>query len=140
MKLFSLVEREKDRGDIIDLLGCPREGVKCAELRRSINHLLMVANKSRVNREYRKAIEEIRNAYLHTGQLTAVSCENCMELFRQTMIDSLKHINVELKRMSGGFIGGQRYKEVYFFSSDVLKELNDHFPMTKDVQEQKSGS
>ncbi len=140
MKLFSLVERERDRSDIIELISCPRNGLKCAELRGKINHLLVVANKSRVNKEYRKAIDEIRKAYLYTEELTAASCENCMELFRQTMIDSLKQINMELKRMSGGFIRGQRYKEVYLFSSDVLKELIDHYAMAKEVQKQKSGS
>lgn len=127
MSLLSFIEREEDDSrDVIELVSCRRNGDNCPELRPEINRLLRSARKSRMNKEYRKAIDEIAEAYYLTDHNTRDSCQECLELFRETMINSLNLITTELKRMSSGFFRDNRYQEVYLFSSEKLDELTKH--------------
>ena len=126
--------------EIIELVSCPRNGVNCSELRGKINQLLLAANKSRINKEYRKAIDEVREAYFSADCLTTDSCRECMDLFQETMLNSLKQTNGELKRMSSGFLRSQRYREVYLFSSETLDELTKHYLQGKEKSEKKTGT
>lgn len=132
MGVLSFVEREEDDNrDIIELVSCDSNGDNCSELRPEINRLLRSARKSRTNKEYRKAIDEIAEAYYLTDQNTRNSCQGCIALFRETMINSLSLINTELKKMSSGFFRDKRYQEVYLFSSQKLDELTKHYLSNK---------
>ncbi len=132
MSVLSFVEREEDDSrDVIELVSCQSNGDNCSELRPEINRLLRSARKSRMNKEYRKAIDEIAEAYYLTDHNTKDSCQGCIGLFRETMINSLNLINTELKKMSSGFFRDKRYREVYLFSSQKLDELTTHHQAKK---------
>jgi len=130
---MSFVEGEDDSRDIIELVSCQNDGESCSELRPEINRLLRAARKSRVNKEYRKAIDEIVEAYFLTEQNMADGCRECREFFRETMLNSLNLITAELKKMSSGIFRDKRYREVYQFSAVKLEEL------TSDHQLKKTG-
>lgn len=131
MKLFSFVEGEDDSKDVIELVSCKWNGANCTEGRKEINRLLRSARKSKMNKEYRKAIDEISEAYSLTDQITKDSCQQCTDFFRETMLNSLKQLTEELKRMSSGFFREKRYREVYLFATKKLDELTRHHQLKK---------
>ncbi|MGV8095034.1 MAG: hypothetical protein AB2L24_24535 [Mangrovibacterium sp.] len=134
MSLLSFVEREDDSRDIIELVSCQWNGENCSDIRQEINRLLRSARKSRINKEYRKAIDEIVEAYFLTEQNTKDDCQQCLEFFRETMLNSLSLITAELKKMTTGFFRDKRYQEVYLFAAEKTDELAKHH------QSKKSGS
>lgn len=131
MKLFSFVENEDDSRDIIELVSCQWNGDNCSELRPQINRLLRAARKSRLNKEYRKAIDEIVEAYYLTDRNTLEGCQACNSFFRETMLNSVILITAELKRMSEGFFRKKRYTDVYLYSSEKVDELGRHHQSKK---------
>ncbi|MEL7586575.1 MAG: hypothetical protein AAGU19_07650 [Prolixibacteraceae bacterium] len=126
MKLFSFVEGEDDGKDIIELVSCQWDGANCTNLRKDINILLRSARKSNMNKEYRKAIDEISEAFFLTDQITNDGCQQCTGFFRETMLNSLKQLTEELGKMSSGFFRDRRYREVYQFARKKLDELTLH--------------
>lgn len=126
MGLFSLAGREDDNRDIIELVSCRWNGQKCSGVRREINRLLRSARKSRLNKEYRRAVDEISEAYFLTDQVTDGDCQGCLSFFRETMLNSMILIDAELKRMSSGLFRGKRYQEASLFASQKVDELKKH--------------
>jgi hypothetical protein len=133
MKLFSFVENEDDSRDIIELVSCQWNGDNCSELRPQINRLLRSARKSRLNKEYRKAIDEIVEAFYLTDRNTLEGCRGCTDFFRETMLNSVILITAELKRMSGGVFRKKRYTDVYLYASEKVDELCRHHQSKKGI-------
>lgn len=133
MKLFSFVENEDDGRDIIELVNCQWNGDNCSELRPQINRLLRSARRSRLNKEYRKAIDEIVEAFYLTDSNTLEGCRVCTGFFRETMLNSVILITAELKRMAEGFFRKKRYTDVYLYASEKVDELCRHHQSKKGI-------
>ncbi len=126
MKRRAFADGENNQ-DIIELISCQSNGDHCAQVRGEINKLLKSARISRINKEYRKAVDEMVEAYGLTNQEINESCRACHQLFRDTIINSLSLVTNELKKMNSGLFRDKHYQQVYLFASKKLEELTkDH--------------
>ena len=124
--------------DKIELVSCNGgDEAKCKE------HLFVI-NKSFHNCDsYRKAklfqlsIEELRNAYFKTFELSDKSCLNCSKLFRSTIVESLHNLKDELHEMTSGFFGNKHYELGYKLAEKVLNEIEKE-PLLKKEDKRKT--
>lgn len=124
MRIFSFVGKDESESPVIELVSCKNNGKNCSDLREKINGLLISARKSRVNKEYRKAIDEIKEAYLLTEGLEVSGCRDCRTFFQETILRTLGLVTDELKKMSSGIFRGKHYQDVFRYAVQTVEELS----------------
>ena len=122
----------------IELVSCNGgDEAKCKE------HLLLINKNFHNCDNYRKAklfqlsIEELKNAYYKTFELSDKACLNCSKLFRSTIKESLADLKDELQAMTNGFFGNKHYELGYNMAEKVLLELEKE-PLHKKDENRKS--
>ena len=107
----------------IELVSCPRNGVKCKNHLAAINEDYSESSIYHQNREYQKSIEALNNAFTKTFELKEDTCTKCANMFRSTIIQSLEDIHLELHSMSKGLFKTKRYQSSYILAGNVLNNL-----------------
>jgi hypothetical protein len=108
----------------IELVSCPGGGKVCSHHLVSINQSFVESHKHQQDKNYRRAIELLKDAYYATEDIQKETCKRCAMMFRSTITRSVEEIHTELHKMSTGIFRNKRYKSVYIEAGDVLKNLN----------------
>jgi len=124
---FSISEIEsayfKDNQDKFELVSCPGSGTDCKKTLSSINASFLAFERYWRDKDYTRAIEELKIAYVTTNEITETSCAGCKELLRSTIMESLENIREDLEKMNKGFYQKKRYKTSYELATEVLDEF-----------------
>lgn len=113
----------EDGHDKIELVNCSMGGINCADLRVVINKKIIASRNFLLNKDYKRSIEALKEAYYSTSDLQAATCINCARLYRSMIIETLENIHDDLKRMTTGWLFPKRYQTSYELASLVLEEL-----------------
>ena len=126
-KLFSISKKESeyfnDKQDYIELVDCPKSGIRCVEHRKVINENMLSHRRHLINKNYFQSIEKLRAAFYKTNDLRKAQCENCAKLFRSAILHSMENMHHDLRSMSSGIFTRKRHKPSFEFASKVLEEL-----------------
>lgn len=107
----------------IELLGCQRGGTNCVDHRAEINKNFQDSHAFHREKDYRRSIEALQNAFHKTSELEEHSCLRCAEFFRSTITDSLENIHDDLHRISTGLFKKKRFQSSYVMAQNVLNEF-----------------
>lgn len=125
--LFSLSALEsiyfKDNQDKFELASCPDLGTDCTKTLSAINASFLASERYWRDKEYSRAIEELKSAYYATNEITEASCTGCAELFRSTILESLGHIHEDLEKMNKGIYRRKRFQNSYELATETLDEF-----------------
>ena len=111
----------------IELLSCNLEKLKCTKHLQIINKNYNNAELFRCEKNYAKSIKSLKKAYLKASELNNEStCERCVNLFQNTIRDSLKNLNLELHKLTHGIFKKERLKPCYIESCRALKETKKY--------------
>lgn len=126
-RLFTLStsysEYLNDKQDKIELVSCAGQGMKCKNHLIEINYIYNESHYHLKEKDYQRAIEKLKIAYHKTRELNDNECLNCSELFRSTIIDSLKNIKEELRTLTTGFLASSHYRSSYILAYNFLEEI-----------------
>lgn len=109
--------------DKIVLENCPSG---CEELKKvliDINRFFYESNQYQHNKEYQLSIVSLKKAFKKTYELKSPLEQECAKVFRSTVLESLKNIHHELKRMTSGFFRKNHYKFSTILAEKTLEEL-----------------
>jgi hypothetical protein len=127
--LFSISEIESkyfnDKEGFIELESCPKGGMNCTEHITLINKKMSKSRNLILNKDFERAIEELKIAYFKTTDLAEPSCLKCAELFRSTITKSLEVIQKDLQKMTTGIFKAKRFNSSYELATNVLKEFKE---------------
>ena len=125
--LFSLLnlnsEQFNDRKGKIELVSCPHLEEDCKKHVSDINESFLASNKYFRDRDYTRAIGELKSAFYTTNEINKTSCFGCAELYRSTIIDSLENIHEDLQKMTTGLFKAKRFESSYILATEVLDEF-----------------
>jgi|JFJP01.2.fsa_nt_gi hypothetical protein len=128
-RLFSIsVDEDKylnDNQEYINLESCNFNGLVCKRNRELINNKMHASQNFWRNKNYQLSIDELKEAYRNTTELSQPSCQQCAILFRSVITQSMENIHKDLQKMSTGFFNGNSYKSNYELATNVLKEFKD---------------
>ncbi len=128
--LFSMPKSDAEyiskKQDKIQLVSCPRDDLKCTDHLSFINANYKQSEIFYIEKDYQRSIETLKNAFYKTIDLDDHSCHKCAELFRFTIIESIKDIHCELEKLSTGFWGNKHYVQSFKMAEEVLKEIENH--------------
>ena len=79
----------------------------------------------RRDKNFGRAIEVLKDAYIATFDLTEASSIKFGEFFRSTILESLISIRSELRYLSNGILKRKRFQSSYQYAGSVLIELNE---------------
>ncbi len=126
-RLFTLSTSDSeylsDNQDKIELVSCAGQGMKCKNHLIEINNIYSESHFHLKEKDYQRAIEKLKSAYHKTMELNDNECIKCSELFRSTIIESLKNIKEELRTLTTGFLGSSHYRSSYILAYNVLEEI-----------------
>lgn len=139
--LFSMPKSDSEyisnKQDKIHVVNCPLKELKCKEYLSVINKNYKQSEIFHLDKDYQRSIESLKSAFYKITEFNELSCLKCAELFRSTIMDSIKNIHFELEKITTGFLGKKHYHQSYIFAGQILKELEDHdinktFQLNKD--------
>ena len=119
-------ELNNKKQDKIQVVNCPLIELKCKEYLSVINKNYKQSEIFRLDKDYQRSIEALKSAFYKITDFNELSCLKCAELFRSTIMDSIKNIHFELEKITTGFWGKKNYEKSYIFAGQILKELEDH--------------
>lgn len=108
-----------------ELVSCPRGGKNCNGSRAVINESVIASRKYLLNKEYNESINELKNAFQQTNNLQEPVCQQCVQLFQTTIIQSVEQIHKDLHRMTTGIFRAKRYRPSLEYADKVLEELKN---------------
>jgi hypothetical protein len=106
-----------------ELINCPRNGKNCKAHLVAINEKYSDSDYYYHNKEYQESILALNNAFNKTFELNQETCASCARVFRDTMIQTLQNIHMELHSMTTGFFKNKRYKDSYILADNVLNDF-----------------
>jgi hypothetical protein len=113
--------------DKIELVNCPHN-CNCKSILIDINRLFHESEQYKNDKEYQFSIISLKKAFEKTYELSLPVEQECVKLFRFTIIESLENIYQELKRMTNGFFRRGRYNRSYIMTEETLKEFKKILP------------
>ena len=113
----------RDNQDKFELVSCPRLGEDCKKTFSAINASFLSSERYWRDKEYSRAIGELKSAFYSVNEITEASCAGCTELFRSTILESLGHIHEDLEKMNRGFYRKNRYQSSYDLATGVIDEF-----------------
>lgn len=119
-------KEEKNNGSMqepFELVSCPRGGKNCVGSRAAINESVIASRKYLLNKEYNESINELRNAFQQTNNMQEPVCQQCVQLFQTTIIQSVEQIHKDLHRMTTGIFKAKRYRPALHYATEILEEL-----------------
>lgn len=96
---------------------------RCNSILVDINRLFHESEQYQNDKEYQFSIISLKEAFEKTYELSEPAEQECANLFRLTIIESLEKIYQELKRMTNGFFRRGRYNRSYILTEDTLNEF-----------------
>ncbi len=114
------------QADKIVLVNCPQDWTNYKIILYEINLLFHESEQYQMNKEYQHSVMSLKKAFEKTFELISPMEQQCADLFRQTIMESLEAIYHELKRMTRGFFGSGRYKRSLILSEEILQEFRQH--------------
>jgi hypothetical protein len=121
-----------------ELVNCPQDCTNCKLFLFEINRLFHESEQYQVAKEYQFSVISLKKAFEKTFQLISPVEQQCADLFRFTIIESLENIHQELKRMTKGFFRSGRYKRSLMMSEETLKEFRQIIATGKESKIQGS--
>lgn len=119
-------EFNNKKQDKIQVVNCPLKELKCKNYLSVINKNYKQSEIFLLDKDYQRSIEALKSAFYKITDFNELSCLKCAELFRSTILDSIKNIHFELEKITTGFLGKKHYHQSYIFAGQILKELEDH--------------
>lgn len=119
--------------DAIELVNCPLKEALCDIPLKIINEKMGLAQTYWINKEFIKAIEELRTAFNVTYEISPDSCVQCVTLFRTTIIKRLEAIHEDLRQLTTGFFKAKHHQPCYKLATSVLDELRTKMPDSETV-------
>ena len=109
----------------ITLVSCPGGGNICSQHLVNINKNFHESEKYRLEKNYSRAFDLLKEAYQTTHDLQKESCLRCATMFRSTIARTVENMQTELHKMSTGLFKNKRYKEVYVEAGKILQEMKN---------------
>jgi len=126
-KLFNLsvldTDYFSDNKDKIELVGDVSLSPKCETHLSMVNESFHKSDLYRRDKDFYRAIEILKVAYIKTFELTDSASIKVGEFFRFTIFESLEIIHDELESLSNGFFSRKRFQSSYSMAGNVLEEL-----------------
>ncbi len=116
------------RDDKIQLVNCPRECRNCRLVLVDINRLFYESEHYQCSKEYNLSILCLKKAFEKTFEIRDLLEQECANVFRFTIMESLENIRHELKRMTHGIFCKSRFKESYLLVETILDEFKQVTP------------
>lgn len=127
-KIFSLAVDEvvyfNSTEDKIELVHCPYDKKECVRQLPDINKYFQESHQSRMDKDYQRAIEALKQAFDITYDIQECTCTTCAGLFRTTIISSMKILRSELKDLTSGWFSNKRFVPAFELATNTLKEMN----------------
>lgn len=127
MKKRRIIERDsdyfQDNEDAIKLESCANGGNACRSQMILMNKHLLLSRKLIENKEYNRALNEIKEAFETTFDLKEEQCQKCAQLFRDTIINSLETIISDLTKMSKRVFGFRNFESDLEMAKMLLQKL-----------------
>lgn len=115
-----------DNEQIIRLEYCKDKGEACNSQMKTMNGNLLLARKFIEKKEYTRALHEIKQAFTSTYQIKPDQCQKCAQLFRDTIIGTLKQLITDLKKMTSGLFARKTYKFDLQEAEKLLLDLEEN--------------
>jgi hypothetical protein len=122
-----------NNNDTIELVRCPLKERLCDNQLKIINEKMGLAQTHWINKDFAKAIEELRVAFYATNELSTTSCVQCVALFRATIIKTLEALHEDLRQITTGFFKAKRHQNGYKLATSILDELRSVMSDSKTV-------
>ena len=116
-------EQLNDRKGKFELVSCPHLGEDCKKHVSDINESFQASNRYFRDRDYTRAIGELKSAFYTTKEIDKSSCFGCAELYQSTIIGSLENIHKDLQKMTTGLFKAKRFQSSYVLATEVLDEF-----------------
>ncbi len=116
----------RDKEEFIKLEHCKDKGDACNSQMKLMNGNLLLARKLIEKKEYTRALQEIKQAYNSTYQIKPEQCQKCAQLFRDTIMGTLKQITTDLKKMTSGLFARKMYRFDLQQAEILLRELEEN--------------
>ncbi|MFY9151707.1 MAG: hypothetical protein WAO52_06830 [Prolixibacteraceae bacterium] len=113
----------KEDENKIELLGCQQGGKNCLEHRAEINKNFKDSHAFHREKDYKRSIESLQNAFRKTTELEEYTCLKCANFFRTTITESLENIHDDLHKISTGFFKKKRFQSSYVLAKNVLMDF-----------------
>ena len=110
--------------DKFELVSCSVKEGHCKKILPEINDLYAESELARINKEYLKSAELLKNAYNKTLGLKESLCTKCVELFQSSITETLETMQEEVHQMSLGYFHKKRYENVYIRLSNLVKKMS----------------
>lgn len=138
--LFNLSDLDtdyfRDSQDKIELVSNTNLSKKCEKHLSIVNESFHRFELFRRDKDFNRAIEILKNAYIKTFDLTESNSLKFATFFRSTIYESLESIRNELKSLSRGIIKRKRFQVSYEFAEKVLNELKELNENPKSVKKE----
>jgi hypothetical protein len=129
-KRFSITGKESeyfnDEMNYIELENCPRGGGNCENHRAGINQSMVNARQFRMQKDYKRSIQEYKSAFSLTHELENQTCKPCAELFQSVILKALEQTQDELKSLTTGLFAKKNLRTSYQLAQSVLTDLKKH--------------
>ena len=126
-ELFSLAVEEgeyfNDEQPKIESVSCPRGSEGCIEHLTVINNYFQESYKYHRNKDYTRSIESLKLAFEKSKEIQEPLCISCAEFFRATITQTLENIQDDLRKMSLGWFGTNRFQSSFKMASMILDEF-----------------
>ena len=107
-----------------EIVSCPINKVHCVKILPVLNELYATSELARINKEYLRSAESLQNAYNKTFLLKESSCAGCVNLFQNSIIETMETMQEEVHQISFGFFHRRHYEQVYLKLSNLLKKMS----------------
>lgn len=114
-----------DNQDKIELVSSISLSRKCEKHLSMVNESFHESDFFRRDKDFNRAIEVLKKAYIATFDLTGSDDLKFGEFFRSTIIESVESIHFELRHLSMGLIKRKRFQSSYQMTGNVLNELKE---------------
>lgn len=115
----------EDKNDIISLESCLNGGIGCKAQLKAVNENLRLVHRLIEDKKHPHAINIIKETYNSTFEIKEERCQKCAGLFRETIVNSLNFIILDLSQLSQGILGDNIYKTDLDVAKKVLRELTE---------------
>lgn len=136
--LFNLSEIDtdyyNDNQEKIELVSNTNLTKKCEKYLIIVNESFHKFDLFRREKDFGRAIEVLKDAYITTFELTESKSLKFAVFFRSTIYESLESIRNELRSLSKGIIRRKRFKTSFELAEMVLNELkilNENYTLVK---------
>lgn len=113
----------QDNLEGIELENCPRGGLSCKVQLALMNELLIKARKYIESKEYKAAFLLFEEAFNFSFDIKPIHCQNCTNLFRNTILNSMSLAIFDLERMTHGLFTKKKYTSYLVYAKTLIEEL-----------------